>query len=104
MDKKRKQQYVLSIKKKINAFKYAVAVALNHEEIGKHAERITNIKPFISKCKWEGINVPQEKEDWKKLEKNNVTIVLNALYVKKEKIYPAYVSKNNSNCKKQVFF
>ena len=24
------------------------------------------------------------------------------LYAKKEKIYPAYVSKNNSNCEKQV--
>ena len=24
------------------------------------------------------------------------------MYAKKEKIYPAYVSKHNSNCKKQV--
>ena len=38
-----------------------------------------------------------EIEDW-----NNVTIVLNVLYVKKGKIYPAYVSKNNSNRQKQV--
>ena len=29
-----------------------------------------------------------------KFEKNNVTIALNVLYAKKEKIYPAYVSKN----------
>ena len=29
-------------------------------------------------------------------------IALNVLYAKKEKIYPAYVSKNNSNCEKQV--
>ena len=35
----------------------------------------------------------------KKFEKNNVTISLNVLYAKKEKIYPAYVSKNNSNHK-----
>ena len=34
--------------------------------------------------------------------RNNVTTALNVLYVKKEKIYPAYVSKNNSNRKKQV--
>ena len=33
----------------------------------------------------------------KKIEKNNVTIALNVLYVKKEKIYPAYVSKHNSS-------
>ena len=30
-------------------------VVLNHEEIGKHAERITKIKPSINKYKWEGI-------------------------------------------------
>ena len=40
----------------------------------------------------------------KKNEKNNVTIALNVLYAKKEKIYPAYVSKHNSNRDKQVLF
>ena len=34
----------------------------------------------------------------KKIKKNNVTIALNVLYAEREKIYPAYVSKNNSNC------
>ena len=34
--------------------------------------------------------------------KNDVTIALNVLYAKKEKIYPAYVSKHNSNYQKQV--
>ena len=38
----------------------------------------------------------------KKIEENNVIIVLNVLYSKKEKIYPAYVSKQNSNREKQV--
>ena len=38
----------------------------------------------------------------KKIEKNNLTIALNVLYAKKEKIYPAYVSKHKSNHKKQV--
>ena len=32
-----------------------------------------------------------------KFEKNNVTIALNISYAKKEKIYPAYVSKHNLN-------
>ena len=40
----------------------------------------------------------------KKFESNNVTIALNIFYLKKEKIYPAYVSKHNSNLKKQVIF
>ena len=38
----------------------------------------------------------------KKLIKNNVTIALGVFYVKKEKIYPAYVWKNNSNTEKEV--
>ena len=32
----------------------------------------------------------------------NVTISLNVSYAKKEKIYPAYISKYNSNHEKQV--
>ena len=70
---------------------------ISKEEEGKNPERITKIKPFINKYKWEGINFPSEKDDWKKFEKNNVTIALNVLYAKKEKVYPAYVSKNISN-------
>ena len=38
----------------------------------------------------------------KKNEKNNVTIALNVLYSKKEKIYLPHVSKHNSNREKQV--
>ena len=38
----------------INAFKIAVTVTLvNHEEIGKNSEKLTKIKPFINKYKWE---------------------------------------------------
>ena len=37
-----------------------------------------------------------------KFEKDHVTIVFNVLYAKKEKIYPAYVSKHKSNHEKQV--
>ena len=60
------------------------------------------MKPFINKYTLEGINFPSEKDDWKKIEKNNVTIALNVLYAKKEKIYPTYISKHNSNREKQV--
>ena len=38
----------------------------------------------------------------KKIEKNNRTIVLTVLHAKKEKIYLAYVLKENSNREKQV--
>ena len=46
--------------------------------------------------------MPSEKYNWKKFEKKNVTIALNVLYAKKEKIYPAFVSKHNSDCEKKV--
>ena len=72
-----------------------MTVALNHEEIGKHAERITKVKPFTNKYKWKGINFPSEKDDWKIFEKNNVAIAVNVLYVKKENLYFSYVSKYN---------
>ena len=39
---------------------------------------------------------------WKAFKKSNVTISLNVLYAKREKIYPADFSKNNSNLEKQV--
>ena len=42
----------------------------------------------------------QKKMIGKKFEKNNAKIALNVLYAKKGKIYPAYVSKYNSNCEK----
>ena len=76
--------------------------ALNHEEIKKDPQRITKVKTFINKYKWEGINFPSEKDDWKKFEKNKVTIALNVLHVKNYKVHPAYVSKHNSNHEKQV--
>ena len=46
------------------------------------------------------MNFPSDKDDWKKFEKNNRTAALNVFYTKKEKIYPSYVSKHNSNRKK----
>ena len=36
--------------------------------------------------------------------KNNVTIALNVLYAEKQKMYPDFVLKQNSNCEKQVNF
>ena len=40
------------------------------------------MKLFINKYNWKGINFPSEKDDWKKVEKNNVTIALNVLHAK----------------------
>ena len=48
-----------------------------------------------NKYKWEGVKFTSEKDDWTAIQKNNVTVGLNVLYGKKEKIYPNFVSKNN---------
>ena len=72
-------------KKDNKCLKYAVTAALDNEEIRKHSERITKIKPFINKYKWEGIIFPSGKDGWKKFEKNNLTSALNVLCAKKEK-------------------
>ena len=61
---------------------------MNYEEIKKHSQRITKIKPFINKHKWQGINFPSEKDDWKKIDKNNV------LYAKEIYIYILLMFQN----------
>ena len=99
---KNKKATLNPINKKDNkCFQYAVTVALNSEEIKKDPQRI-KIKPFINKYNWEGMNFASEEDDWKKFEENNVIIALNISYAKKEKIYPAYLTKHNSNRKKQI--
>ena len=60
-----------------------MTIAISHEEIGKNPERITKIEAFLNKYKWEGINLPSEKNDWKQLERSIVTIAVNVLYAKK---------------------
>ena len=75
----------------------AFIVSLNLDKITKNPENI-KIKPFTNKYNCEKINFVSEKDDWKRIEKNNVTIGLTVLH---EKIYPAYVSKHNLNREKQ---
>ena len=47
-------------------FHYA---AINHEAIGKHPQRISNIHPFINKYSWKGVSYLSGKDDWKMFEK-----------------------------------
>ena len=78
---KSKKAAINPINKKDNKwFQYAVTVELNHEETKKGPYKKTKIKPSINKYNWEGIIYPLEKNDWKKIEENNVTITLNILY------------------------
>ena len=57
-----------------------------NKQIKKDPQTITKIKPFIDKYNWEGIDYPSEKDYWKKFEKNNLTITLNVLHTKAEKV------------------
>ena len=41
-------------------------------------------------------------EDWKRFEKYNPTDALNILHAKEKEICPAYISKINSNCERQI--
>ena len=85
-------------------FQYSIAAALNHQEIGNHPERISNIKPFIDKYNWKGIDFPAGIKDWKKFEENNKEVALNILYTppNTKTINLACKSKYNHKRKNQV--
>ena len=72
------------------------------KKIESHPERISNIKPFINKYNWKGINYSSKIDDWKTFEKNNLIIAVNILYIKEKEICPVYLSKTDLNCEKQL--
>ena len=43
-------------------FQYSVTVALNHQNIENHPERISIIKPSINQYNWDGIDFPAGKK------------------------------------------
>ena len=83
-------------------FQYAVTAPLNYKEIKWNPERVSNVKPFITKYMSKGINYPSKIDDWKAFEKKNRTFALNIFYIKGKEIYPTYISKINLNCEKQI--
>ena len=91
-------------KKDNKCFQYAIATALNYQQINNHPEEIYNIKSFISKYNWKDINFPSSKEDWNYFEKNNKSIAFNVLFVPHitKQIRPAYISKHIFDRENQV--
>ena len=73
-------------------FKWAVTVALHHEEIKSHPERISNIMRYTNNYNWSGLKFPVAINDIGKFEKNN-GISVNVLGVKGQKPYPLRISK-----------
>ena len=87
---KSKASTINPINKKYNkCFQCALTVSLNYDEIKIGSQGITKIKPFIDKQNWKGINFPSEKDDWKKFERNNVTLLLMFCMLRKK-----YISKH----------
>ena len=57
---------------------------------------------FINKYNGDEIKYPSKIDYWKKFERNNPSVVLKVLYIKEMEIYPAYISKINFICEKQI--
>ena len=85
-------------------FQYAITAALNHQNIDRHPERISNLKPFINNYKWKDKEFPSHSKDWKKFEQSNVTIALKILYIpyNTKQIKQVYISKYNNERDNQV--
>ena len=65
-----------------------------------HPERITKSKNSMGRYIWQRINYPSKEDDWKRFAKRNLTIAINILHAKKEKVYHSYVLKYNSKRQK----
>ena len=95
---------IINPKNKDKCFQCSITVALNHENIENHPERISNIKSFINQYNLAGLDFPAGIKDWKKFERNNKTIALNILFIthNSKTINVAHKSKYNRKRKNQV--
>ena len=80
-------------------FQCAAIIALNHEKIELHPERVSEIKPFINNYNLEEINYSSNIQDWKKLKKKFISFCQCFAYQTKE-TFPTCISK--INCEKQI--
>ena len=64
-----------------NSFQDALDDALDYQNIEKHPERISKLKPYIDKYNWQGIDFPAGPKEWQKFERNNKTVALNILFI-----------------------
>ena len=85
-------------------FQYAFSIALNHEKIKSHLEKIPNIKPFIDQYNWKFIDFPTSFNLWKVLKSNNKSFAPNILFAphNTKEIRHAYKSKYNLKRENQV--
>ena len=50
------------------------------KQVKKDPQPISMIRTFINQFEWNEINFCMKPKDWKKLERNNKTIALNAVF------------------------
>ena len=95
MDKKKKKATINPKHLNDTRFQYMGTISLrfDDDETKKDAQRVSNTKPFIKNCSWEGINYPSKNEDWRRFEKNNPTIALNAFHF--NKMYTPLISQKS---------
>ena len=76
-------------------FEYSLVVALRHNEIKSHPERIQgNHHLFSCDYNWCGIDFPAGIKEWKRFEKNNETTALNILQVPHDKVKITHAYKS----------
>ena len=76
-------------------FEYSIVVALRHNEIKTHLERIEgNHHLFSCDYNWCGIDFPAGIKEWKRFEKNNETTALNILQVPHDKVKITHAYKS----------
>ena len=87
-----------------NDFQNALDDALNYQTIEKDPQRISNLKPYINKYNWEGIEFPAGPKEQGKFDRNNKTIALNVLYISHntKTISVAYRSEYNNKRRMQA--
>ena len=83
-----------------NCFQYAITVALNHQNIENHPEKISNIEPFINQYNWKDIDFPSHQKDWKTFEQK--TIALNILFVPHNTKTTTLAYKSKYNRKRKI--
>ena len=83
-----------------NCFQYAITVALNHQSIENHPERISNIEPFINQYNWKDIDFPSHQKDWKRFEQK--AIALNILFVPHNTKTTTLAYKSKYNRKRKI--
>ena len=92
-----------SITNEDNCFQNALNDSLDYQTIKTHPERISKLKPYINQYNWKDIKFQSDKENWKKLEKNNKEIALNILFALCRKQNPHIYQNITTSVKNKLF-